>query len=54
MTSRIRGMQVGEVVKIPSNRDSVKSILFRLKKEGLNYKTTVAGMATGIIIERIE
>ena len=46
-------MQVGEIVKVPSNRDSVKSIITRLKREGKMYKTTVSGMATGIIVERV-
>lgn len=53
MTERIRCMQVGEIVKVPSNRDSVKSIITRLKREGKMYKTTVSGMATGIIVERV-
>lgn len=46
-------MRVGERVRISSNRDSVKVALYRLKKEGMSFKTSVAGMATGIIVERI-
>lgn len=53
LTERIRRMDVGEMAKIPGRREVVKSILTRLKKEGKTYKSTSAGMLTGIIIERV-
>lgn len=54
ITDILRGMDVGEVISIKGNRDSVKQIASRLKGEGMKFSASVKGISNGVKIERVE
>lgn len=53
LTSQLRELTIGESVKVSSSRESVRNIVSRLRKEGLEYSATAAGLKTGIVVTRL-
>lgn len=52
-TSSIRGLEVGQSIRLTTDKCVVRSLIQRLKKLGMTYKTTSTKNINGIIVTRI-